>query len=563
MGKLCSIALQTESFYLNPKIADKNMDDTTYPIQSHQSKLDTQEGIKLFAKFTNRRLYFFILSLALVLLLQACAGETSTPTEPSSSPGRQGELRVAMQPIVQTDPAFISSDPEIIIASSIYDYLVDITPRNTIAPRLAREWTVSEDGKTYVFSLVENATFHDGTLFTAEDVVWTFDRLRAPAVDSPTKDLYTNIDNITASDKFEVTFALKEPNPFFLYDLSDNHALILKANTANPGSDFIGTGPFKQVSYNPEDRLVVEANEDYFLDDRPKLEKVEFIFFNDQVAQIEALRSGQVDLVMLLSADLFNTIVGEQGLIPLEAATNSFDVVRLRSDRPPGDDPRLMQALRLATDRQAIFDLVLQGYGAIGQDTPIGPMYSQYYAEDLLPPERDLDAARQLLSAAGYPDGIDFELHTPDTGNRPNLAVVLKDQWSEAGINVDVIVEPESVYYGDGDWLAVDLGITGWGSRPYPQFYLETMLVCDAIWNESHYCDSEFDTLVNMAGTTMNEDERVEAYRQIQELLIERGPILVPYFFSQLGAISDQFTDFQMKPFPGRSDLSTVRLADQ
>jgi peptide/nickel transport system substrate-binding protein len=517
----------------------------------------------VFAKFTNRRLHFPVLIIALALLLQGCTEETATPAEPSSSQERQGELRVAMQPIVQTDPAFISSDPEIIVASSIYDYLVDVTPQNTISPRLAREWTVSEDGKTYVFTLVENATFHDGTLFTAEDVVWTFNRLRDPGVDSPTKDIYSNIDQIEASDQFEVTFTLKEPNPFFLYDLSDNHALILKANSQDPGSDFIGTGPFKQVSYSPEDRLVVEANEDYFLSDRPKLEKVEFIFFNDQVAQVEALRSGQVDLVMLLSADLFITLTGEQGVLPLRAATNSFDVVRLRSDRAPGDDPRLMEALRLATDRQVIFDLVLQGYGEIGQDTPIGPMYSQYYTEDLQLPARDIDAARQLLADAGYPDGIDFELHTPDTGNRPNLAVVLKDQWAEAGINVDVIVEPESVYYGDDGWLAVDLGITGWGSRPYPQFYLDTMLVCEAKWNESHFCDSKFDSLAKIAGTTLNEEERVEAYRQIQELLVERGPILIPYFFSQLGAISDKFTDFEMKPFPGRSDLSTVRLTDQ
>ena len=121
----------------------------------------------------------------------------------------------------------------------------------------------------------------------------------------------------------------------------------------------------------------------------------------------------------------------------------------------------------------------------------------------------------------------------------------------------------ESVYYGDGDWLEVDLGITGWGSRPYPQFYLNTMLTCNAKWNESHFCDEEFDALVALAGTTMNEADRVEAYNQIQELLIVRGPIMIPYFFSQLGAISDRFADFQMKPFPGRSDLSTVRLAGQ
>lgn len=515
---------------------------------------------KFHLVFKNRYFPLLISIIALMAMLQACAREPGGTTEPGTDQGQQGELRIALQPIVQTDPAFISSDPEILIANSLFDYLVDITPQNTIAPRLARKWTVSEDGRNYVFALIEDATFHDGTLFTADDVVWTFNRLRDPEVDSPTKDLYSNIDSIEASGKFEVTFTLKESNPFFLYDLSDNHALILKANTAEPGSDFMGTGPFKLVSYSPEDRLVVEANEDYFVPGRPKLEGIEFIFFNDQTAQVEALRGGQVDLVMLISADLFNTLKDETGVIPLEAATNSFDLVRLRADHPPGDDPQLMQALRLATDRQAIFDLVLQGYGAMGKDTPIGPMYSQYFSKDLQVPERDVAAAKALLEEAGYPGGIDLELHTPDTGNRPNLAVVLKDQWSEAGINVEVVVEPESVYYADDGWLAVDLGITGWGSRPYPQFYLETMLVCDAIWNESHFCDSEFDNLANLAGTTLNEDDRVEAYDQIQALLVDRGPILIPYFFSQLGAISDQFADFQMKPFPGRSDLSIVRL---
>lgn len=513
----------------------------------------------------NPKMLFFtaILLVLLLVLLQGCSGPKETTTSPPDSTERRGILKVGIQPIVQTDPAFISSDPEILVANSIYDYLVDITYQNLITPRLARDWKVSEDGKTYVFSLVENATFHDGTLFKADDVVWTFNRLRDPDIDSPTKDLYSNIESVEATGQFEVTFTLKEPNPFFLYDISDNHALIVKANTLEPGADFLGTGPFKLVAYNPEDRIVVEANESYFLSDIPMLEGVEFIFFNDQTAQVEALRGGQVDLVMLLSADLFNTLKEEPGIELLETPTNSFDLIRLRSDRSPGNDPRIMQALRYATDRQAIFDLVLQGFGAIGQDTPIGPMYSQYYVEDLQLPPKDDQAARQLLAEAGYPEGIELEIHTPDTGNRPNLAVVLKDQWAQAGIEVNVIVAPESVYYGDGDWLTVDFGITGWASRPYPQFYLDTMLKCDAVWNESHYCDQEFDRLAHLAGTTLNESERVEAYNEIQRLLIERGPIIVPYFFSQLGAISDKFTDFQMKPSPGRSDLSTVRLADQ
>jgi peptide/nickel transport system substrate-binding protein len=510
-----------------------------------------------------RRSGIFALLAGLAFLLQACGGSAPEATQPGEevavpAGGPSGLLRIAVQPIVNIDPAFIASDPEVLVASNVYDYLIDVTPQNTLEPRLARGWTVSEDGLTYKITLVENASFHDRTPLTAEDVVWTFDRLREPGSGLPTENLYSNVASIEATGEFEVTFTLTEPNPFFPYDLSDNHALILRAGTEDADIFSNGSGPFRVVAYEPESRMELEANPDYFQGGKPRLANLEFIFFPDQNAQVEALRSGQVDLVMFLSTDLFNSLKEEPDLVPLEVATNGFDLVRLRSDRAPGNDPRVTQALRLATDREAIYQLVLQGYGAIGRDSPIGPMYTQYYSEETPLPARDPDAARQLLIDAGYPDGLDLVLHTPDTGNRPNLAVVLKEQWAEIGVNVEVVVEPESVYYADEGWLEVDLGITGWGSRPYPQFYLDTMLVCGAIWNESHFCDEEFDALAELAGTTLNEEERVDAYRQIQTLLIERGPVIIPYFFAQLGAIRGDFQGFEMKPFPGRSDLAVV-----
>ncbi|MCB0205041.1 MAG: 4-phytase, partial [Anaerolineae bacterium] len=111
------------------------------------------------------------------------------------------------------------------------------------------------------------------------------------------------------------------------------------------------------------------------------------------------------------------------------------------------------------------------------------------------------------------------------------------------------------------NWLGATLGITGWGSRPYPQFYLDVMLVCDAKWNESHFCDEEFDQLAATAGTTLDEQTRIQAYKDIQRILVERGPVIVPYFFAQLGAISDQFANFNMKAFAGRTDLAAITPA--
>lgn len=265
--------------------------------------------------------HLLALFLGVALLLAACAGsrdaapatdsaepaaESEQPAAESEAPAAESEepadvaggtLRVASLPIVQLDPAFISADSEVLIANAVYDYFVDVDAANQIQPRLARDWGVSDDGLTWTFKLVENAAWHDGDPFTAADVVYTFNRLRDPGLGSPTADLYANVTDITASGDYEVTFTLAESNPFFLFDLSDNHALVIKNGTTD-ATDFNGTGPFKLADYVPEDRVQLVANDSYFIDGQPSLDGVDIIFFNDETAAVDALRGGQVDLVM-------------------------------------------------------------------------------------------------------------------------------------------------------------------------------------------------------------------------------------------------------------------------
>lgn len=545
----------------------------------------------LGTKFKTYNKHLALLSLLLLaLLLVACGGETptdntnsentaantnqtsatdtptnentdNTNTNTSTEMTRKGILRVSMQPLVNTDPIAISSDSEVLLANHVYDYLIDVDASSYPVGRLATNWNVSDDGKTYVFQLAKNVTFHDGSAFSAKDVVWTFDRLRNTE-GTPTADLYSNIDKIEATGDLEVTFTLKEPNPFFLYDLSDYHALVMKEGTTDADSSFNGTGPFIVEQYTPEDRITLKANENYFVPGMPQLAGLEIIFFNDDEAAIEALRSNQVDLSMRMSASLFESLQDEAGIITVSVPTNGFDLIRLRSDREPGSDPRVIQALKLATDREALLQVVQQGYGALGNDSPIGPLYDAYYSKTAVPPARNVEEASKLwqaaLADATDPEAFNLTLHVPNSGSRPDLAAALQSQWAEAGINVEIAVEPESVYYGDDGWLEVNLGITGWGSRPYPQFYLDVMLETGAKWNESHFADTEFDNLAHTAGTTLNEAERIQAYADIQKLLIERGPVIIPYYFAQFGAIRDQFDGLRLKAFAGRTDFRTV-----
>jgi peptide/nickel transport system substrate-binding protein len=560
--------------------------------EAMQSAVPETPGARRPGKFSRREFLRYAALFGMSTVAAACAAPTSAPAtqapaatqppateapqptatpvspvatpvpEPTATVAAQAQmesvLRVATEIPVQLDPASASSDAEIAILNAVYDYLVDVDHENKLQPRLATEWSVSGDGLTYTFTLAPNVTFHDGSPLTPADVVWTFDRLRDPALKLPTSDLYSNIDSITASGDTEVVFKLKKTNPFFLYDISDNHALVLKANTTDAATKFNGTGPFRVVNYSPENRMELAANEKYFIQGKPGVAQLQLIFFKDPAASVDALRGGQVDLGTRMPTPLFQTLQKEPSLNAISIPTNGFDLVRLRADRAPGNDPRVIQAFKLATDRQAIFETVTLGLGAVGRDSPIGPLFKAYYTEATPIPARDPQAAKALLAQAGHADGLKLDLHVPDSGDRPDLAVVLKEQWKDAGIDVNVVVEPESVYYGDNGWLAVDLGITGWGSRPTPQFYLDVMLVTGAKWNEAHWSDPEFDKLAAEAGSTLDETVRAKDYADIQRILIERGPIIIPYFFAQLGAISKKFEGFNLKAFAGRTDLSTI-----
>jgi len=468
-------------------------------------------------------------------------------------------LSVGIEIPAQLDPAFASADSEILVLSNVYDYLVEIDAANDVQPGLATSWSVSEDGRTWTFELRDDVTYHSGAAFGPEDVVSTFDRLREPDSGLPTADVYAGIESVEASGPAQVTFTLSDPNPFFLYDLSDNHALIVDADATDLGTTFDGTGPFRVESYSAEDRMILAANADYF-GDAPGVERVDLIFFAEQAAAVSALRGGQIDLVLRMPTPLYQSLEGANGIERISVPTNGFDLVRLRVDRAPGNDPRVVEALKLAVDRSAIVEVVTDGLAVQGSDTPIGPLYEAYYRPDVTPPARDVERARELLAEAGYEDGLELVLNVPDSGDRPDLAVVLKEQLDEAGFDIEVRLQPESVYYGDGGWLEVDFGITGWGSRPVPQFYFETMIACGAVWNEAHYCDPEVDALIETAGSALDEEERVEAYAELQRILASEGPYVIPYFFPQFAALSDTFTGMDLKAFPGRTDLASITV---
>lgn len=486
-----------------------------------------------------------------------------------------GVLRVGMNAPVVLDPALHTNDPETALNRAIYDYLVEVSPESTIVPNLATEWTISEDGLTYTFTLAQGVTFHDGSPFTSADVVYTFNRLKE--VSSPAINLLGSEFEVSAPDASTVVFTLPGVNADFLYGVAARQALIVKDGQAAPNvlgegdaayASFNGTGAFVLTGFDPGARATFAANPTYWREGEPAISGMEHIYIDDPVAQVDALLSGELDFIFKVPSTQISRLEGQSGVNVLQIATSQHPVIRVRSDAGSlGEDVRVRQALKFATDRDFLNELLLEGRGVVGNNDPIAPVFSFFYDGATENQPYDPAQACALLTEAGM-NPLEATLYAPNAFEYPDLAAALQQMWGETGcINVDIQIREEGYYYdttNPDNYFDVQLGITGWGARPSPQLLLSEAYVEAGIatgFNESRFTDPEIEALVAQARETTDNDARRELYAQVSAIFRDRGPIIIPYFAPLFGATSARVTNLTMAPFPGLTDFRSVTLS--
>ena len=467
-----------------------------------------------------------------------------------------GTLRIAWLTPATLDPRSASGDSEIAILNAVYDYLIDTDAASNLVPRLASSWDVSDDGLVYTLQLRQDAAWHDGSAVTAADVVWTINwQIES---EGSVASLLTTVDSVSAVGDNAIEISLSAPNPDFLYNLTDNKLVILQAGAEDIGVEFNGSGPFIMDEMIAGDRTILRANENYW-GGAASIDRLEFIYFDDQQAGIAAVQGGSVDGIARLDNSSFLGFSGDVNFNTTDIPTSGHHLARLRSDRAPGADARVRKAFKLATDRDAIWERVQLGFGAVGKDSPIGPAFGQYFLADAEVPARDPAAAAALLAEAGYPDGLDMTLHGPNSSNFPDLAQIFAAQWEEAGIRVEIQLEDENTYWNEL-WDEVDLGMTGWAPRAVPQLFLDFAYHSEGVWNESHYSNPRVDELIEIGRSSLDQAERTAAYKEIQQILLDDGPVVVPYFFAQFMVLAGGVSGVNLHPFAGRTNFNSALL---
>ncbi|MDR1111100.1 MAG: ABC transporter substrate-binding protein [Deltaproteobacteria bacterium] len=456
--------------------------------------------------------------------------------------------RLGIIPSMPLTPGQVNSGDGSNICSLIYDWLFRLEgAEQKFTPSLAESARPEQEAREWVISLRQGVKFHHGTELTAEDVVYTVNRWLDPSVGSGLKNLFNHVDRVEPAGKYEARFVLAKRDPDFLLKFLDFSAAILAHDfdNENKGNTMpSGTGPFRVVEHTPNQRMMLEKNPDYFIPGLPKVDRFEVHFINEVQAQLMALESGNVDIVRWVS---FDQLIQYQNhprvdliTVPLaNLAPISFDCTQ-----KPFDDPRVTKALRLVVDHQKIMETVAYGYGYVCNDDYVWP--GSEWRTEVPDRKRDLAQARRLLAEAGHGDGFHVEIHC--SSNRPptlEMVLAFKDMAREAGIEVEVRSLAQDIFISQS-WLKVPAMCASWGHRENPLDLLNVLLRSDASWNESKYNNPELDRLLDLVGQELDRDRRKAGFRQIQTLLAEDGPGVLPFFYNGFGATNKRVKGYLM-----------------
>jgi peptide/nickel transport system substrate-binding protein len=483
-----------------------------------------------------------------------------------------GTLRLGIRVVDISSPHAMAFDDGTTAIRPVCDYLVRTGQDNITRPWLLEGWETSDDLRSWTLRVRDGVNWHSGRPFTAEDVEWNIRHALDPATGSSVLGLMGDY-MVTEVETGETD---EDGNPVMRSELWDANAIevlddkTVRLNIKTPqvavpehffhypfnmldpeedgrfGVGSNGTGAYRLVEHVIGERAVLErVPGDYFMGGA-NLDRIElFDFGENENAYVGALIDDQIDGVYEVSADLSHLVEGADHLRMYSQSTAYTMVARGKVDQAPFDDPRVMRAMRLATDPGNVIEVALRNLAVAGDHTHVSPIHPEW--KDLGAVQQDLDAAKALLAEAGYPDGIDLQMAVK---TQPALelyaAQVMVEDWAKAGIRVEIEIMPESLFWDR--WMDHPFSLTPWAHRPLAPMILSLAYRTGAPWNESGFSNAELDGLLTEVNGTVDPDKRIEITGRIMEIMREEGPIAQPAFMQVAAAYNNRVKGFEMHP---------------
>jgi peptide/nickel transport system substrate-binding protein len=357
----------------------------------------------------------------------------------------------------------------------------------------------------------------------------------------------TDIDTIATDGDLRVVFNLKSANAEFPARASLRQTGIMPEGASEFPKDAIGTGPWKVREFKPGLSTLYVRNENYWREGLPYIDEIESIGIGDESARLDALLSGEVDLIEGLNARAVKRVDASGVAKSLVVNGGAHCTFPMRADTAPFNDLNVRSALKIAFDRQKWIDLAFDGLGEIGRDHPI-PSFDQFFCKDVPIPTADPEKVKFLLKKAGKED-FPFELHTSDSNyGGSNAAVVLGELMKQNGVNVTVKKDPADSYWS-AVWMKVPWSASSWTVRPTAITRIEYGYLTNAPSNEAYWASPKLDQLIADAKKELDETKRAALLCDAQHIIAEQGGTILPLFTPWIDAYSTKVQGLKGHPF--------------
>ncbi len=449
------------------------------------------------------------------------SGHSSSTTGPVAAPKRGGSIQIGVGDASTSenlDPQRPWNQNNAIYVALGWETLLLLDHNFNLHPALATSWSSDSSLREWTFKIRPNVKFHDGTPLTAKDVVWSMQRLYESRLASPVFGPISAVldkKNVKATDDHTVVAKLSAPDAFFPVIFSTTGTEIVKAGQDSfPLNTAVGTGPFKFQSFQAGQGWTVVRNPDYWQPGLPYLDEIRGVSMPDPTGMVEAVTSGAAHLTTSIGFSQIPVVAasGNAKVLTAEAYFDSYIVMNAR--HKPFDDVRVRQAVKLAEDRRKILASAYQGHGVATSDTP-APVTDQFYPPALGVRPQQIAQAKQLLTQAGYPHGLDLTLYTSDLlGGMVDMAVTFAQTLAPAGIRVSVKQHPAATYF-EQIWL-VQPFYSSWVYRRHPAIRVPTTLASYSAWHETQIPHTQVDSLLAKAQAT---NDPAQQKQRMQTLL--------------------------------------------
>jgi len=463
------------------------------------------------------------------------------PSTLRAQPTKGGLLRAGLAEGGTTD----SLDPQtytdiymISVGFATHNTLTEIDPSGELVGDVAEGWDVSDDATQWTFKLRQGIEFSDGKSLTPADVIASINHHRGDDSKSAAKSNVDPIADITA-DGDHVVFKLNAPNADFPYLMADYHLLIMpEVDGKADWQNFIGTGGYVLQAFEPGVRTHLTRHGNYWKPERAHFDEVELLVISDVNARQNAVASGEVDVISRCDLKTVHLLKRRAGVRVEEATGFLHYTAPMHTNVAPFDNVDVRLAIKHAVDRQQLMDRILKGHGTLGNDQPIAPSVP-FYAE-LEQRSYDIDKAKFHLKQAGLSQlSVDLSAADAAFAGAVDAAVLMKEQAAPAGIDINIVREPNDGYWSNV-WLKKPWCMCYWGGRPTCDWMFSQAYAAGANWNDTNWNNERFNQLLTEARGELDTDLRSEMYREMQQLVRDDGGAVVWGFANYVYAMADK-----------------------